>query len=61
MKKVTLLFPSKNALLLFQKSTHANYIAVDEEKNTLICECSQTDIRLAVKDYNAKIVESCND
>lgn len=60
MKKVMLLFPSKDALLRFQKVTHANYIAIDEEKNTLICECSQTDIRFAIKDYNAKIIESGN-
>ncbi len=61
MKKIKLLFPSRQSLLLFKETTHANYIAINEHDNTLICECSETDIRMAMKKFNATILESCTD
>lgn len=61
MKKITLLFPSTQELLLFKETTHANYIDINEEEKILVCECSQTDVRLAIKKYNAKVIATCND
>lgn len=56
MKKITLLFLSTQELLLFKETTHANNIEINEVEKILICECSQTDVRLAIKKYHAKVI-----
>ena len=61
MKKVTLLFPTIEELLLFKETTHSSYIVTVEEEKKLICECSETDIRLAINMFNARVIESCED
>ena len=60
MKKITLLFPTLHELVLFKKTTHSNYIAINEAELTLVCECSETDIRLAIQQYKAVVINPIN-
>jgi hypothetical protein len=53
--KVTLVFTTSKQLWAFKVATHADCVQVNTELLTLICDCSETDIALAVREYEAHI------
>ena len=56
MDKVTLVFPSVQAMWQFKLITKANYIEINIPALSLTCSCSEAEIDLATKKYNARVI-----
>lgn len=59
-KQVTLQFPTFQALWNFKNAIRPSFFEMSPGKCMLSCECSEKDIELAVKTYQAKVVETGN-
>jgi hypothetical protein len=55
MDKVTLVFPSIQALWKFRREINAPVFDINVAARTLICKCSKEDIDLATIKYKAKV------
>jgi hypothetical protein len=53
--KVTLQFKNSKDLWEFKTTTGANCVQINTAECTLICDCSEADIELAIKEYNAVV------
>ena len=57
MKTVTLVFPTIKALWSFIDLIDVRYTEVNVRTVTLICDCSEADLVLAVRDFGGYISE----
>ena len=60
MKRVTLIFNSIESLRKFEKIIKAGFLVINLKRKTIICECTEAEIDLAVKDLEARIAEQGN-
>ena len=60
MERVTLLFKDERDLRRFHAILDSNYIELNARELTLTCECSKEDIELAVKAFDAKLIDKSN-
>ena len=56
MNTVTLLFKDERDLRRFYQIIMSNYIEFNARTLTITCECSDEDIELAIKAFNAKLI-----
>ena len=57
MKKVTLVFPSIQALWRFRDRIKTNTVEIIATRRTIICECSDGEVQVAIQEYGAKVEE----
>jgi hypothetical protein len=48
---------NQQRIMAFKVATHADRVQIDTEKLELICDCTKSEIALAVSKYNALLVE----
>jgi len=53
MKKITLQFSSIDDLWAFVLASKLEFIEINIRKKILICQCSEADVALALRQYNA--------
>ena len=58
MKKITLLFQSHDDLWQFVKLAKPAFIQIKFNQKTLICSCNTGDVEMAIKKFNAKVIEN---
>ena len=56
-EQIMLQFPSMDSLWRFRFEVNANFFQMNPSKRTIICNCTKEHIELAIKKYNAKIVD----
>ncbi|HEV7621903.1 MAG TPA: hypothetical protein VGO09_09225 [Flavisolibacter sp.] len=58
MKRVTLFFPSIDALWQFRKIIVATYFEINPKGKTLTCDCNEEHINIALIEYGAIVVNN---
>jgi hypothetical protein len=58
LKRVTLFFPSADALWRFKKAIDANYFEVNSKGKTLTCDCNDEHINIALIEYGAIVLNN---
>ena len=56
-KTITLQFPNHKILWSFAKTHVSSNLGINTINMTLTCNCCDSDIALAIKDFEAKVVE----
>jgi hypothetical protein len=57
MKKTTLVFPTVQALWQFKASIQTNNVEIIISTKTLICECTERNVDLAISKFGAEVFE----
>ena len=61
MKTVTLVFPAIKLLWSFIDQIDVKYTEVNIRTISLICDCSEADLVLAIRDFKASVVDQTQD
>jgi hypothetical protein len=60
-KKIVLRFPTLYVLWNFAQTLHGESVEVNTNNKTLICDCTESEVAIAVEAYRATVLEEITD